>query len=184
MTPFRRLSLSALPVVLAATLPAYAGPLTSVIDFNTLPGSSGSAFTTYSENGYTVSIYSGTVKVYDGDGDPEPSLLSESSNGAINIQVTTGDPDFIFDDVDLATLGAAGTYTITGYLNGSQVFSHSGTIIGGYAFNGYGTGIDTATIDDLHIAFASTSDSDLDNITLTSVPPCRSQAASSCSGPA
>ena len=109
-----------LPFALAACATLTA----AVIDFNTLPGNNGDPFTNYSENGFTVSATSGPWSVAKFFGNPIPDVFCFRCSPGI-LEVTGG--QFSFESVDFGNPNTPPfSYTITGYLSGSQVLLQSG----------------------------------------------------------
>jgi hypothetical protein len=156
---------------LAAALFAAVSPLSALavtIDFTGLAGANNSSFTTFGESNYSVNVTAGTFDVSTTLGDPGLSIYAHSGT----ITITRPDPPapsnlFDFTGVDLDTItGAAGTYTITGLLNGVQQFTTTGTAgTGGFVLDG--TGESGFALDTLTIAFSggnSDTHVDLDNI--------------------
>lgn len=121
--------LAVLATLAASTLAAHAAPVT--INFNTLGGANDSTFSTYSESGFTVSAQSGTWIVASGSGsfgDPEPDIFTEPSG---TLAVTDGGGLFNFDSLDLGFFTASDgseNYTITGFSNGTQVYTQTGSL--------------------------------------------------------
>jgi hypothetical protein len=121
--------LAVLATLAASTLAAHAAPVT--INFNTLGGANQSTFTTYSESGFTVSAQSGTWFVALGGGsfgDPSPDIFTEPSG---TLAVTDGGGLFNFDSLDLGFYnvnGGSEDYTITGFSNGTQVYTQTGSL--------------------------------------------------------
>jgi hypothetical protein len=104
----------------------------AIINFDTLAGPEATPFTTYTQNGFTVTATQGDWAVAETLGNPTPAIFGTSLLGAIQI-TTTG--NFTFSSVDLAdgTRLAAGpfvTYSITGFLSGNSVLNLSGTTPG------------------------------------------------------
>ena len=163
-------SLFALAALALASSSVHAAPVT--INFNTLSGGNGSTFTSYSESGFTVTATSGSV--FDAItppgfiGDPAPSIYA--FNGGVTV-TENGGGDFDFTGVDLANFGdATGTYSITGMLGASSVFSTSGNISGADgAFNLYGSSFSSDTIDSLVIHVTNSDTSNIDNIGVNAV---------------
>lgn len=117
-------------VLAASTLAAHATPVT--IDFNGLPTSANqTAFSTFTESGFTVSVQSGTFYVASGVGafgDPQPDVFTQPSGTLV---VTDGGGLFNFDSLDLGFFNAAGgseNYTITGFSNGTSVYTQTGSL--------------------------------------------------------
>lgn len=153
---------------LLAVIPASA----TTINFNTLGGSNGDVFTTYSQKGYTVSAGSGTVYVGQVFGNPVPDLYA--FNGAINITANDGSL-FHFTSVDLGDAQQANleSFTITGFLNNVAVFTDAGLITNAHdTFATYAFG-NTQQIDRLRIRLnqvnSGSGDGNIDNIVINAV---------------
>ena len=97
----------------------------ATIDFNTLPGSNYSVFSTYSENGYTVTATAGAWKVATVFGNPVPDVFCHVGESG-NLQVMGGAFNFVSVDIGNPDgVGAIG-YTIAGFLGGNRVLLQSG----------------------------------------------------------
>lgn len=120
-----------------------------IITFNNLPGNNADAFTTFTEGAFTVSELSGDVSVATFFGNPEPNIFGV---GAFSVQVTrTGNTNFTFSSVDLASAGASTSlYTINGFLGANQVLSQSGSV---GAFSTIGSTGPATVLDRLVIAY-------------------------------
>ena len=126
----------------------------STIDFSTTNGtfsptshpSNGSSFSSYTESGFTVKSYSGSVSI-DTSGGSAPYLYA--TDGAISVKATNGG-DFMFTGVDLSESEPTEDYTITGFLNGLQVFTTSGALTSSWVLDG--TGFSADAINSLVIA--------------------------------
>ena len=161
-----RVTLSRLVVAFAACSAMQA----STIDFNTLSGSNNDPFTTYTENGFTVTNTAGSWKVATLFGNPVPDLFCFLCNSG-TLEVTGG--LFNFDSVDLGNPGVAPfTYTVTGFLGGLQVLTESGT--NPAASNTFATILSSnagQVLDKLDITIdTATTDGNVDNIVLNRVP--------------
>lgn len=126
------LATAALSVMAIAAHPAAA----TTIDFNTLSGSNGTPFTSYTEGGYTVAATSGTVSVGTAYGNPAPNLVFDfdyDPTGSSAVSVS-GPGTFSFVSADLSSgssfAGDLSTYVIAGYRNNQLVFTQSGTAPG------------------------------------------------------
>ena len=101
------------------------------IDFTGISGSEGSQFASYMEDGFTVSDVTGnwlvSQTIY---GNPPPGIYfiaQPNQNITATVEVTEGGSPFTFNSVDLYSSVTTIPYTFTGFLNGSQVYSISGT---------------------------------------------------------
>jgi hypothetical protein len=167
--------LAVLASLAAFTLAAHAAPVT--INFNTLGGSNDSAFSTYSVSGFTVSKQSGSIFISSGSGnfgDPVPDIFADPSG---TIAVTDAGGLFNFDSLDLGIFnnaGGAADYTITGFLNGTSVYTQTGSLSASNSETFLtldGTHQSTA-ITSFTIALSGNPDGvDVDNIDLNTVPP-------------
>ena len=101
----------------------------AVIDFNTLPGADLAAFTTYTENNFTVSATSGQWFNALSYGNPTPDIflgpLNVISSGSIT--VTFGGGLFSFASVDFSSNFGTSDYSVQGYQGGSLQFTQAGT---------------------------------------------------------
>ncbi len=119
-------------VVFAASLHHAASATT--IDFNTLTGAYESAFTSYTENGFTVATKTGHFYVNTGTnpdfGDPAPDIFvadNLSGQTAESLVITqVGGSSFTFTSLDLTSFVVLPSYTLVGMLGSSQVYSLSG----------------------------------------------------------
>lgn len=119
-------------VALAASLHHPASATT--IDFNSLSGAYESAFTSYTENGFTVATRTGHFYVNNGAnpgfGDPAPDIFSAdnlSGQTAESVVITqVGGGAFTFTSVDLTSFVVRPSYTLVGMLGSSQVYTLSG----------------------------------------------------------
>ena len=168
-----KLSLTALVL----TLPVLSASA-STIDFDTLPGSNGDAFLSYTEGGYTVDAVSGGYNVGTVFGHPVPDIFNPDGTGTIRVTKTSGTPLFTFSGVDLANaaFGSEG-YLVTGWLGGSLVFTTSDLLTNN--FDTYATGFSGEVIDLLRIHFIGGSDSNVDNIVVNAAVPATTPEPSS-----
>ena len=136
-----------------------------VIDFSTLTGANLSSFSSYMENGFTVTSTTGTWDVASVYGNPEPDILlgpiGSQSPGSITI--TDGGGAFAFSSFDLSSNNGSTGYTITGYLGGSPVFTETGTDSTATQFVTLSS-TSSASIDTLVIALNPTSPTSSDNV--------------------
>ena len=82
----------------------------ATIDFSTATN----PFTSYTENGFTVTVWSGTWTIASG-----AAMDLSNTIGAIDV---TGAGDFTFSSIDLMQNGNEAQYAITGILGGNTVF--------------------------------------------------------------
>ncbi|HYZ61467.1 MAG TPA: PEP-CTERM sorting domain-containing protein [Acetobacteraceae bacterium] len=122
--------------LLAAALLAFGAPAANAttIDFNALRGGNGKTFTSYTENGFTVSATSGNWQVAK-FGNPKPAIQivfgRAGTPGAVT--VTHSATPFTFSSLDLANAfglneDTAVSYSITGFLGTIQEFTQSGIL--------------------------------------------------------
>ena len=102
----------------------------SVIDFNTLTGANGSSFSTYSENGFTVTAIQGSWSKGFVFGNPAPNIYCDRCAPGV-VAITADSGLFTFTSVDLANSQSSSvdSFTIEGFRLGSVVFSQSGSLI-------------------------------------------------------
>src|SRR5262249_43931155 len=99
----------------------------STIDFNTLTGANGDPFSTYSENGFTVTATQGSWSKAFLFGNPIPDIFCPCAPGTVAI--TMGGSPFSFASVDLGNAQSSlDTFTIQGSRLGSIVLSQSGSL--------------------------------------------------------
>ena len=124
------------PALLAATC-FVPGASAATIDFNTLPGTYLSNFSSYTENGFTLTTLTGHFYVDDGTapllGDPTPSILSADNltpeRAESLILTKAGGGTFTFDSFQLLATTALPTYEVIGKLGGSKVYDFAGTVV-------------------------------------------------------
>ena len=180
----RLVSLLSAAVLLSSVCAAHAAvispasEITSVINFNTLPGTNGDPFSSYTEDGFTVTNSAGQYLVGTVYGDPVPSLFSgyadsdlgATTSAAVTITANNGG-DFTFDSAALANDVGAGLFQFTGDVNGKQVYSQVGFIGGDGRFETYASTSPSLDLTSLTISEVG-GDFNVDNITLsTSVTP-------------
>ncbi len=140
----------------------------NTVTFNSLSGPNGTAFTSTTEDGVTVTSTTGFWQQAFNVGNPIPSIFTFSANASIT--VTTGSL-FEFVGFDLGTGGASDpSYEFKGYLNNILVLSGIGTPAGN-AFVTISNGFPGQLLDTLVIATTLTSTSaNIDNIVVNPVP--------------
>lgn len=120
-----------LVALLVVMLPATE-TMANTIGFDNLGGSNLSTFTSYVEDGYTVSATSGSWHVAKVFGSEIPAIFAGPINnpGVSQITVTYDEGEqFTFQGLDLTSNSAGGTsYTIAGFLGTDDVFSVTATI--------------------------------------------------------
>jgi hypothetical protein len=86
-------------------------------------------FSTYMEAGFTVSTNSGPWVGFRDYGNPAPHIQFVSLDLMTGtVQITNGGSPFTFGSVDLYSSVTTIPYSITGFLNATQVFSLEGTV--------------------------------------------------------
>lgn len=118
------------PLALAAAilLAAPAAASAATITFDGLPGSNGSAFTSYSEAGFTVTKSVGDLFVGKAYGNPAPSIFGGPNYGSAGASFDLTAAGSLFDLASFdfgANVGSA-TYALTGFRNGVSLFSLTG----------------------------------------------------------
>ena len=114
------------------------------IGFDHLTGSNLSAFTSYTENGYTVAATRGQWLEAHVFGSPIPAIVAGPiyNPGESQITVTEGGAQFTFQGLDLTSNVAGGTsYTIAGFLGGVEVLSTSVVISSINTFETFNTSL-------------------------------------------
>lgn len=154
----------------SALLAITAAGSAETITFSGLPTTGFPPLTSpYTEGGFTVTNTAGQYYAGDAFGDPTPDLFEYEGASTITV-VASGGGDFTFLDMDLANYSASGTYTFTGSLDGSTVFSLTGDIAGADTFSAYASPNALAPIDELTVTLDNAQgESDLDNITVNAI---------------
>ena len=102
------------------------------IGFDNLPGNNLDSFTSYMEDGYTVSAESGSWHVAKVFGNEIPAIFAGPIGSPVESRISViyeGGGQFTFGGVDLTSNSAGGTtYLIRGFLGASEVFSVGATI--------------------------------------------------------
>lgn len=141
-----------------------AGASAETLDFSDLTVPNSTPFVSDTQGGFTAVNSAGQYSVGQLFGGPVPDLFLYQGTGTLTV-TEAGAGTFALTSLDLATFGTTGTYDITGFLDGNQVFSTTGTIGGFGAFETYATGFSSAVIDSLKVQLTDpVSESDLDNI--------------------
>ncbi len=163
--------LAAAAVVLSPVLAAHAVNL----NFTSLAGANGSAFTTYTQGAFTVTNSAGQYLVGTSFGNPAPSLFSGSNDtgfaplatGSATITITkNGGKAFNFESVDLVNESGTGSFLFSGALDGSSVFTQSGGISDSFSFATFDSTSPTLDLTSLTIKETG-GDFNLDNIRVT-----------------
>jgi PEP-CTERM motif len=153
---------------------SYATAIT--IDFGGLGGSNGDSFSTYAEDGFTVTPFSDWFEAQT-FGNPVPDIYAGpigQLSGSYTVAVTDSGP-FSFGSVDLAcNNGEDCTYLLEGQLLGATLFSSSSTFPSGSGFFSTIASPSSALIDTLYITLTGGSGStsmNLDNIAVNTAVP-------------
>lgn len=157
-------------LLVLAVVSAPVAAMATTINFNTLGGSNGTPFTSYTEGGFTVTNTAGQFLDGHAFGDPAPSIYGGSSDvGSTGTSVVTvtanGGGDFAFNSVDLAEDVNSGSYLFTGSLNGAPLFTEIGTFLTGSSFETV-AGNSSFTINSLTLQLTGP-DYNIDNIVVT-----------------
>lgn len=141
----------------------------TTINFDTLGGTNGDTFSSYSEGGFTVTATAGDWRVAKAFGNPIPDVYCPNCAPG-TLKVTGG--LFSFDSVDIAEAdGQPVDFSITGYRNGTSVYSQTGTANADAAFQNFAAVGGAVTLDQLFISISTGgADGNVDNIALTSTP--------------
>jgi hypothetical protein len=128
-----RAAKSAAALILSAGLPMMAQAAT--MTFDSLPGDNGSAFTSYSEAGMTLTKTSGSGCVAKGFGNPLPDVFLGSACDSTQVGTfnLSGLPAFKFLSIDLSANNGAADYSIIGLLNGITQWTQAGSQAGPHA---------------------------------------------------
>jgi hypothetical protein len=172
--------LAAVGFCAAMLLPGNASA--STITFSGLTGNH-VPFTTYSEDGFTVTVTAGLWGQGQAEGDPTPSIFAGPAfdsgfTGPNSFTVThIGGVPFTFDNLSLAANGTDVHYEFLGTLNGATVFDKTGedndpTHVANFLTIGSGHPsdlIDTLTIT-ASVANEGNGTVNIDNIAVSAVP--------------
>ena len=154
----------------AATLLCVGICRADVIDFSGLAGPNGTPYFGSVEGNYTVTVNTGNWFEAFLNGNPTPDIFGNSRVGSVDVtENTTG--LFQFSSVDLDDASSGGfTYSINGFLSGSNVLSFGGTFPGG-SFPTIASTNPLQVLDRLNIQINSTTTSyNVDNIVVRTVP--------------
>jgi MYXO-CTERM domain-containing protein len=122
--------------VAVSALLASAAASATVVTFDTLGGTNGDLFTSYAESGYTVTKLSGSGCVAAAVGNPPRSVFGGPvcDNGSIGVFSVTGSGLFNFNSVDMLAQNGDTSYTITGLIGASTIWTQTGTWTGNSIF--------------------------------------------------
>ena len=140
----------------------------SVIDFSTLPGPDGSAFTSYTQSNFTVTNVAGLWYQGLSQGNPAPSINCIGGLGTNTITVTNNGL-FTFTSLDL-DIDVSGSYFITGTRGGNTVLSQSSASSGLHTISSTNSSVamDTLTLTIKPVSISA--GAYVDNIYLTALP--------------
>lgn len=147
----------------------------TVVDFNGLPAANGDAFTTFTENGFTVTNTAGQYLVGYVFGNPSPSLFSGANDtdfaplatGSATVTVTaTNGGAFTFSSVDLVNESGSATFAFTGLFDGMSVYTQSGDLPTTGIFATFASTSPTVNLTSLSLTETG-GDFNLDNIVVT-----------------
>lgn len=140
------------------------------------------AFTDFSQSGFTVTADQTGWEVAPLFGNAEPDIFwanrTLQPTGSASVSVSYAGATFSFVGLDLASAARGPSfadYVVTGFLNGTQVFTQSGSVAGNGPLPPFSTVVGTApsaVIDSLTITVLNSSSgiAHLDNITLGPSP--------------
>jgi hypothetical protein len=144
-----------------------------IITFSGLTGSNGDTYTSYSENGYTVTATTGDWRKAFLFGNPVPDIFSASDVASVTI--TNASSLFTFNSADLGNANSIGapTYSFQGFLGATQEFSSTGAMPTTAVFATFASPNTSAIIDRLVITInrGGTSSYNIDNINVSAAVP-------------
>jgi PEP-CTERM motif len=162
-----RMKIAAIAVALIGLIGISARVSAGIITFSGLSGANGSAFSSYTEDGFNVATEAGTWLEAQMFGNPIPDIFSNSSTAAIDV-TKIGGGTFTFNSVDLGNASSSGfpTYGIQGFLGGVPVFSINGSLAASAAFTTIAGPGAVNVIDTLRVTMnrGTTSSYNIDNI--------------------
>ena len=101
----------------------------TTINFNGLSGNNFSPFSGYTESGFAVAPLSTGWLTFQSDGNPPPAIdFQNPPTTTGTVSVTDGGAPFVFRSIDFYSSITPIPYIFTGLLNGSTVFTASGTV--------------------------------------------------------
>ncbi len=145
---------------------------TTTVTFGSLPGANGDAFSSYSENSFTVTKTSGSGCVATSLGNPAPDVFGGSvcDGGSAGVFEVTGAGSFVFQSIDLAANLGTLSYSIVGLLGGSTIWTQSSSLAGPTGVFSTVSGLSNMSVDKLRLDFSTAGSSwNFDNIALSSV---------------
>lgn len=162
--PFLRAQIALGVLVAAATMPASA----AVVSFDNLVGTG--AFTSYSEDGFTVTKASGSGCIANIFGNPVPSVFGgpNCDQGTVGVFEVTGGASFVFEGIDLAANNGALSYIFEGLVNGVVAWTQSSSLAGPTAVFSTIAATAGTPVDELRMTFRTAGTTfNFDNIQLT-----------------
>lgn len=144
-----------------------------VIDFGGLGGTNGSTFTSYSEDGFTVTKDSGSGCVAKTFGNPVPDVFGGPScdSGSTGVFSISGAGLFSFSSIDFAANNGTLSYTVEGLIGATTAFTQTGDLLGPSGVFSTIASQHSDSIDTLRMSFRTAGSSwNFDNIALSTVP--------------
>ncbi|MCW6512639.1 hypothetical protein [Lichenifustis flavocetrariae] len=146
----------------------------ATVTFNNLGGNNKDIFTSYTENGFTVTNTDGQFFVGTNFGNPVPDIFAGPLFGPAtdSITVTSSSGLFAFSSLDLSANSGGLEYTVTGSAGGSQVYTYSSGFAKSNAFLSVSS-LNSAKVDTLKITLdVGGTSANIDNLSfnVSSVP--------------
>lgn len=157
---------------LCSLLPGIA--MAVVITFDGLSGNNGDEFTTYTEDGYTVTKNAGSGCVAKAFGNPIPDVFGGPAcdGGSFGEFSVTGTSLFSFDSIDFAANNGSLFYQIIGSLGGSDIWNITSALAGPSGVFSTITSPFSTAVDMLRLVLRTEGSSfNLDNIGVTAAVP-------------
>lgn len=157
--------------IVAASAAATAAP--AVITFDALAGTNGSAFSSYAEDGFTVTKESGSGCVAKIFGNPVPDVFGGPAcdDGSVGVYSISGSGLFSFSSIDFAANNGTLHYSIAGLMGSSTLWTQTGELAGPTASFSTIFGAHSDAVDLLRLSFRTAGTSwNFDNIALSTVP--------------
>jgi hypothetical protein len=159
------------PAAVCALFPG--GASANTITFSGLVGANGSAFSTYTEGGFTVTPTVGSWFQGHLFGNPVPSIGAGGVFGgpAVNsISVTDGGKPFTFSSLDFAPSPDHNVdFTFTGTLGGAPVFNTAGVLTPPQVFQTRSSGAPSDVIDDLVVGTTILNNAGIDSVNIDNI---------------
>lgn len=149
----------------------------ATITFDNLSGPNLSPFTSYQEAGFTVTAAGGSSEQGTIFGNPSPSVIIGAPVfgpviGSVAARLTAGGT-FTFSSMELVSQNGASSFSATGFVSGSPIFSFAGVLPPGTVFLTETNPFAGVFIDSLDITVrpgSGVTSDNLDNIHLNPVP--------------